>query len=58
MLGLEVDDVKAMGLAVETGGGRTHAEYHDIQGGVVLSVLYPDGQIIQLTQRGVAASEL
>ena len=51
-----VVDLKSAGQAAVSAGG-TAMGYHDIPGGVILSVLDPDGNQMDLQQDGVTCAE-
>ncbi len=58
ILGLEVDDLRALRSQLERAGAEFSREFHDIPGGTLLDFRDPDGHPIQAIQRGVSAKDL
>ena len=58
ILGLEVDDLKALRGELEAAGTTITGDYHDIPGGVTFDFVDPDGNPIEVVQHGVTTAEL
>jgi predicted enzyme related to lactoylglutathione lyase len=58
ILGLDVDDLKALRKRLEEAGARINGDYHDIPGGVILDFEDPDGNALEAGQTGISAKDL
>ena len=58
ILGLQVEDLKALRAKLENAGARITGDYHDIPGGVVFEFVDPDGNPVQAVQCGASASDM
>jgi predicted enzyme related to lactoylglutathione lyase len=55
---MEVDDLVLLRARVQTVGVRVLAEYHEIPGALAFDIADPDGNPIQLVQRGLKLSDV
>ncbi len=58
ILGLEVDDLRALRNALAEAGFPATKPFHDVPGGAILEFADPDGNPIQAIQIGAKAADL
>jgi predicted enzyme related to lactoylglutathione lyase len=56
--GLRVDDIVAAREKALAGGASVGGEYHDIPGGVILDLVDPEGNGLEVIQHGVTCADL
>lgn len=57
-LGMKCDDIRALKSKIEAEGATLYEDYHEIPGGVVITVGDPDGNPIQIMQEGIRLKDL
>jgi|GEM_PF-526150 len=58
ILGLEVDDIRALRATLKAAGISADEPFHDVPGGVILKFEDPDGNPLQAIQTGITVADL